>query len=103
MNSEHASSSQNPSKNTRIPERRANDLLMTVGDLARFARLSVSKIYHDVEAGNIPVRRWGKKQINSKPTLRFKKSEIMLWLEWGCPNVRDFEGKLRNQSLTGLS
>lgn len=83
------------------PERRINDLLMTVSELARFAQLSLSKIYHDVEAGRIPVRRWGRKQAGKKPILRFKKSEILMWLEWGCPNARDFSEKLENLTLTG--
>jgi hypothetical protein len=78
------------------------DPLMTVEQLALFANLSTSKIYHDVEAGKMPVRRWGKRQIGKRPILRFKKSEILLWLDWGCPNSREFDEKLANLSLTGL-
>ncbi len=86
----------------KTPNRRINDLLMTVQEVAIFAKLSVSKIYHDAEAGRIPVKRWGKREIGSKPTLRFKKSEILRWLDMGCPNAREFEAKLANLSLTGL-
>lgn len=85
----------------KTPDRRISDFLMTVEELARFAKLSLSKIYHDVEAGRIPVRRWGRKQPGKKPILRFKKSEILLWLDLGCPNARDFSEKLENLTLTG--
>lgn len=86
----------------KTPNRRMNDLLMTVEEVAIFAKLSMSKIYHDAEAGRIPVKRWGKRDIGSKPTLRFLKSEILQWLAMGCPNARDFEAKLAKLSLTGM-
>jgi predicted DNA-binding transcriptional regulator AlpA len=87
---------------TKEMSRPVEDQLMTVEELASFAHLSTSKIYHDVEAGKMPVRRWGKRQIGKKPLLRFKKSEILLWLDLGCPNSREFDEKLANLSLTGL-
>lgn len=59
--------------------------LWTVEDLARFAQLSVSKIYRDAEAGLIPCRRWGKRGFGKKPVLRFYPNEIKAWLDAGCP------------------
>jgi excisionase family DNA binding protein len=78
-----------------------DDELLTVEEVAQFAKLSTSKIYHDVEAGKIPVVRWGKRVVGKKPILRFKRSEIELWLANGSPSAREFEEKFRNRALTG--
>jgi|GEM_PF-3912027 len=59
--------------------------LWTVADLAAFAKLSPSKIYRDAEAGLIPCRRWGRLGVGKKPVLRFLPSEILAWLDAGCP------------------
>jgi hypothetical protein len=71
---------ENPGK-LEIPERG----LWTVEDLAKFARLSPSKIYRDAEAGLIPCRRWGRQGSGKKPVLRFLPAEILAWLDAGCP------------------
>ena len=102
MNTENLIPSLIPSVKSKTPNRRINDFLMTVEEVAIFAKLSISKIYHDAEAGRIPVKRWGKRGIGSKPTLRFLKSEILQWLALGCPNAREFEAKMANLSLTGM-
>jgi hypothetical protein len=62
-----------------------NDELWTVEDLARFAKLSLSKIYRDAEGGLIPCHRWGKRGLGKKPVLRFYPGEIMAWLNADCP------------------
>jgi hypothetical protein len=59
--------------------------LWTVKDVAKFARLSPSKIYRDAEAGLIPCKRWAMGGQGKKAVLRFHPKEIMEWLDAGCP------------------
>lgn len=61
------------------------DELLTVQELADFAKLSVSKIYQDAEAGLIPCVRWGQRKGGKNRALRFIKSDIIQWLKEGCP------------------
>ena len=61
------------------------DELLTVDELARWSKLSVSKIYADVETGAIPFKRWGKQRRGNKTPVRFFKPEILKWLNDGCP------------------
>jgi hypothetical protein len=61
------------------------DQLMTVDELARFSKLSKSKIYLDVAAEAIPYHRWGQGGEGKKPVIRFQKLEIIAWLKAGCP------------------
>ncbi len=83
---------------TAIPERRKSHFverrarsgftsrdLWTVKDVAKFARLSPSKIYRDAEAGLIPCKRWAMGGQGKKSVLRFQPKEIMEWLDLGCP------------------
>jgi predicted DNA-binding transcriptional regulator AlpA len=59
----------------------AADVLMTVSELAAFAGVSESKIYHDLESGVlIPHLRWGPKPRHGKSMLRFLKPEIVAWM-----------------------
>jgi len=62
--------------------------LWTVQDLAKFAKLSPSKIYRDAEAGLIPCKRWGGSGQGKKAVLRFHPKDILDWLDAGCPIPR---------------
>jgi predicted DNA-binding transcriptional regulator AlpA len=72
----------------RPPGKSKEGRLWTVTDVAAFACLSTSKIYHLAEAGLLPCRRLGRRGLGKKPVLRFIPEEVKAWLDAGCPAAR---------------
>lgn len=63
--------------------------LWTAQELAVFLRVSRRKVFSDLSRGAIPCVRLG----NHAP--RFIPSDILRWLEWGCPSAKEFTERKR--------